>query len=196
MKSFFVLFFCFFSVFLVGCTPSTEFDEKTVIMIVVEATEGMTDVPYRNTRTFDFTAGTVTDDCVADVETLAEEFRQRYEQYLEEYGEYPEDETPESYEEKLKERFNYPSVITDFTEEQGASLLEKVISNGIYTWEDRYETSDVIHDGGSETITICFSDGTKKSTYFYFEYPKNYDKIETDFKEILKVEFQPFSPLL
>lgn len=193
MKQIFFFSFALFAIFLVGCTPSTEFDEKTVTMIVVETTEGMTDVPYRNTRTFDFTAGTVADDCVADVETLVEAFRLHYEQYLEEYGEYPEDETPESYEEKLKARFNHPSTVAEFTEEQGAALLEKVISDGIYTWKDRYETNDIICDGGSETITIYFSDGTSKSTYFYFEYPKNFDTIENDFKEILKIGFPPYS---
>ena len=156
----------------------------------------MTDVPYRDTRTFDFTAWTVTDDCVADIEGLVEKFRQSYEHYLEEYGEYPEDETPESYEKKLKERFNHPSLVVEFTEQQGVTLLETIIADGIYTWQDEYETRYTVHDGGSETITIWFSDGTEKSTYFYFAYPKNYGKIESDFEDILKVGFQPYSPVV
>ncbi len=82
MKKIFCPVFCFFTLFLVGCTPSTEFDEKAVTEIIVETTEGMADVFYRNTRTFDFLAGTVTDDCVTDVKSLVDEFRLNYERYI------------------------------------------------------------------------------------------------------------------
>lgn len=114
-------------------------------------------------RTFDFEAGTVTDIWEADIDELPEEI------------------LPDEY----RGRYNTPKAVTTFTGEQGESFLKKAKSFGFLAWKDRYETDDIICDGGHETVTVTFADGTVKSTYIYFEYPPKYEEIKAAFCELL-----------
>ena len=82
-------------------------------------------------------------------------------------------------------RYNTPIRVTTFSEETGRQFLEKIKMLGFYTWKDRYATTDIICDGGSECVTVYFGDGTVKSTSIYYEYPPNYDKILTAFEQEL-----------
>lgn len=192
MKKFiFPVLFCLVALFAGGCAPKTEFDEKNVKSIVVTTADGMTDVPHVYTRTFDFRTGAVTDEDVADIERLVETYAADYRWHMEQCGELP-GETPEEYEARMRERFNHPTAAAEFSPEQGARFLERVISLGIYTWKDRYEMQEIIYDGAGFSIAICFSDGTKKTTYFYFLYPRNFERIKEAFSAYLGVSMYAF----
>ncbi len=170
---------------LVGCASKTEYDDKTVVKIVRYAVDGIVDVPFGYERVYDFTAGQVIDDTVADVEQIVKEFTDSYNAYYDEFGEVPSGETPEEYEARMRERFNHPKVLARFSREDGEQFLERAISLGIYRWKDSYRTDKVIVDGGGFSITVFFSDGAKKGTYFYFEEPSNFDRIAEVFGNYL-----------
>ena len=140
---------------LCACVPekesySSEYDGKEISKIEASWSEGFAPFPCLYTRTFDFESGIVTDTWVAD------------EEYL--YG----DEL---------EQYNNPEVIATFTAEQGKELIDKITALGFLTWEKQYITKDIIHDGGSKNVRVYFTDGVEKSTYIYFKYPANYNKI-------------------
>lgn len=175
----------------VGCVPATEYDDKTVEKIVRHSADGMTDVPFLYERVYDFRTGQVIDDTVANVERIVEEFSASYYDYFDRFGEYPAGETPEEYEARMRERFNHPKVLAEFSQEDGEEFLKKVISLGIYHWEDSYDSDKVVYDGAGFTITICFSDGTEKGTSFYFEEPSNFKKIAEAFERFLGVPLFP-----
>ena len=118
-------------------------------------------------RTFDFNTNTVFDTIVVDQGHLDD---------LLEIGEIKEDQ---------KHLYNNPVTITSFDEEQEKKFVKKVKSLGLYTWKDRYVTKESIVDGGSKTITIYFTDGTSKSTYFFYKYPSNYNKVSDAFENYL-----------
>ena len=118
-------------------------------------------------RTFDFNTNTVFDTIVVDQGHLDD---------LLEIGEIKEDQ---------KHLYNNPVTITSFDEEQEKKFVKKVKSLGLYTWKDSYETKEIINDGGSKRITIYFTDGTSKSTYFYFKFPSNYNKVGNAFENYL-----------
>ncbi len=183
MKKIFCLFSAATLLFAacVGCAAKTEYDDKTVMKIMRYAMEGMVDVPFGYERVYDFTAGQVIDDTVADVEQIVKDFTDSYNAYYDEYGEVPFGETPEEYEARMRERFNHPKVLARFSREDGEQFLERVISLGIYRWKDSYRTDKVIYDAAGFSITVFFSDGTKKGTYFYFEEPSNFDRIAEAF---------------
>ncbi|MDE7295928.1 MAG: hypothetical protein K2N84_01550 [Clostridia bacterium] len=164
MRKFFALLLGFIlALSLCGCTPKTEYDDKEIARIQSAWVEGMSAFRCDYVRIFDFETGTVTDICQADIDEL------------------PEEVLPNEY----REGYNTPKTVTTFTEEQGQSFLKKTKSLGFLAWKDRYETDDIICDGGHETVTVTFTDGTVKSTYIYYKDPPNYEKIRTAFTDLL-----------
>ena len=83
--------------------------------------------------------------------------------------------------EEEKNTYNNPKTVTTFEDEQEEKFIKKIKSLGIYTWKDRYVTDHGVSDGGNETLKIYFTDGTVKTTYFYFKYPSTYDKVCEEF---------------
>lgn len=154
--------------FIVGCTPETEYDNLEITKIETSWQDGFAPFPGYYLRTFDFKKGNVYDTWVTDedVSNILE-----YMSGVE------------------ADDFNNPKQVTTFTEEQATKLYEKIKSLGFLTWKDRYVTDDIIDDGGSECVTVYFADGTAKSTYIYFEYPPKYKEIRGAFEEYLGVNF-------
>lgn len=150
---------------LCGCTPKTEYDDKQIYKIETSWVEGMSLFRCDYVRTFDFQSNTVTDNWVADLDSIAEEDSSLID----------------------KERYNNPTVVVTFDDENGQALLKKLKSLGFLAWKDRYVTSDEVCDAGSEWVTVYFTDGTVKSTYIYCEDPPGYDKVQSEFKERLGV---------
>ena len=151
--------------FISGC--STKYDNLEISKIESFWTEGFGPFYRKFTRTFDFNTNTVFDTIVVDQGHLDD---------LLEIGEIKEDQ---------KHLYNNPVTITSFDEEQEKKFVKKVKSLGLYTWKDRYVTKESIVDGGSKTITIYFTDGTSKSTYFFYKYPSNYNKVSDAFENYL-----------
>lgn len=146
-----------------GCTPTTEYDDLVISKIETTCVEGMAPFPRKFVRTFDFETGTVTDTWVANINDIPEEDIANFD----------------------ITQYNIPLPVTSFSEEQAQEFVQEVKSLGFYPWKDRYETTEIICDGGSESVTIFFTDGTVKSTYFYFEYPKDYEKVTNAFQNYL-----------
>ncbi len=153
-------------IFISGCS-ATKYDNLEISKIESIWKEGFGPFPRDFTRTFDFNTNTVFD-------TLAIS-QEDFEEFLE-YGEIKEDE---------KHIYNNPVNITTFDDEQEKKFVRSVKSLGLYTWKDNYITKQIINDGGSKRITIYFTDGTSKSTYMYFKYPSNYNKICGSFENLL-----------
>ena len=151
--------------FISGC--STKYDNLEISKIESFWTEGFGPFYRKFTRTFDFNTNTVFDTIVVDQEEYNE---------LLQSGRINEDD---------KHFYNNPVTITSFDEEQEKKFVKKVKSLGLYTWKDSYETKEIINDGGSKRITIYFTDGTSKSTYFYFKFPSNYNKVGNAFENYL-----------
>ncbi len=147
---------------LVGCTPETEYDGKTITKIETVRTEGMDAFPCSYLRTFDFEAYTITDMRVADPNTVEEL-------------------VPES----KRDLFNNPLPVATFDGDKADGFVNKAKSLGFYTWKDRYVTTEEISDMGSETVTVYFTDGTVKSTYLYAKYPRRYEEVKSTFGEII-----------
>lgn len=148
---------------LYGCkpnnnSPQTEYGGSAIVKIETSWVYGMDAFPRSFVRTFDFGSCRITDAWVSDSEYIPVEEAERY---------------------------NTPVLVATFDAEQGQNFIEKVTSLGILNWKDRYETSEVICDGGNQTVTIYLADGAVKSTYIYFEYPQNYEKIQNTFSDIL-----------
>ena len=164
----------------------TAYDDKEVLKIVTEWRDGMSRFGEAHTREFDFAEGIVTDTIVVREEYLQAEI-DYYKECPEQFGGFYE--SVEQFEEELYEIYNNPKAVTEFSEEQGNQLLKSIIKSGFYTWKDSYETNKIIMDGGSESVTVYFADGTIKSTYIYFKYPKKYDKIREAFEVYLGATF-------
>lgn len=143
-----------------GCAPKTVYDDMEISKIESFWTEGMMPFNRRFTRTFDFQTGTVTDNIIADLEDISN---------------FAQDE---------QDRYNNPTQVTAFTEENAQKFIAQAKSLGLYTWKDRYVTTGV-DDGGDTSVTIYFSDGTIKSTYLYYEYPPKYEKVLSVFEQYL-----------
>lgn len=146
-----------------GCIPHTEYDDLEISKIESDRVEGFAPFPSRYMRTFDFETGEVTDNWVANLNDIPEEDMENINIEL----------------------INNPKLITTFSEENAQEFIKRVKSLGFYTWKDGYRTNDIICDGGSEWVTVYFSDGTKKSTSIYFKYPPKYEKIMAAFEEYL-----------
>lgn len=172
-----VLLICALFAF-VACAPKTEYDDKEVVKIETAYYGGYATIDSQLTRTFDFEAGTVTDERVLNdfwMQSLLDD-------YIREPERFSEYENYEAYEEYLQSTYNNPVQIATFSQKNAEMLLKKVKSQGIYTWEDRYVYSGIT-DCMWSYIKIIFSDGTMKRTDFYLEYPSNMTKIRNAFKE-------------
>ena len=146
-----------------GCIPHTVYDNLEISKIESGWVEGFAPFSRQFVRTFDFETGEVTDTWVADLENIHEEVMQNVN----------------------TEDYNNPKLVTTFSEESAQEFIKRVKALGFYTWKDSYETDDIICDGGSEWVTVYFSDGTKKSTSIYFKYPPNYKRIMAAFEKYL-----------
>ncbi|MDE6293121.1 MAG: hypothetical protein K2L88_00665 [Clostridiales bacterium] len=168
-----ILLLCAVMLIAVGCTPTnapieTEFDDMEISKIETAHWEGFAPFPGYYLRTFDFKHGTVSDTLVLDA-------------YASDYiNNIPREEA---------DKFNNPKQITTFTEEQAKTLYEKIKSLGFLAWGDEYITDETICDGGSESVTVYFSDGTVKSTKIYFIDPPKYEEIRKAFEDNFGVTF-------
>lgn len=153
-------------IFTSGCS-ATKYDNLEISKIESIWNEGFGPFQRDFTRTFDFSTNTIFDTAVVD--------EKEFERLLEN-GAIKEDE---------KHLYNNPVNVTTFDDEQEKKFVRSVKSLGLYTWKDKYITKQGIRDGGSERITIYFTDGTSKSTYMYFKYPSNYNKICSSFVNLL-----------
>ncbi|MBD5131828.1 MAG: hypothetical protein HDT28_04445 [Clostridiales bacterium] len=153
---------------IVGCTPKTEYDDLEIIKIETSWHEGFAPFSGEYVRTFDFKNGSVYDTLAtdADISEILEH-------------------TPGLTAEDL----NTPKLVSTFTEEQASKLYDKIKSLGFLAWKDKYISDDQICDGGSESVTVYFADGTEKHTRIYFKDPPKYDKIREAFEEYLGVSF-------
>lgn len=163
-----IIMLCSVMLIAVGCTPKTEYDDKEITKIETSWHYGMDAFPCEYTRTFDFAEGVVYDTWVTDSD-LSE---------LIEYSPNLE-----------ADKFNNPKQIATFTEEQGTKLYEKIKSLGFLAWNDEYITDEIICDGGSESVTVYFADGTVKSTKIYFIDPPKYEQIRKAFEDNFGVTF-------
>lgn len=170
------------SLALTACAPKTEYDDKVVVRIETAYYGGYVAIDSHPTRTFDFEAGTVTDELVLDdvwMQILLDE-------YIREPERFPEYENYEAYEGYLQDKYNNPIQIATFSNEDAENLLKKIKSQGIYTWKDEYV--DYRADDLRWTyIKIIFSDGTEKRTDFYIDKPGNYKRIQKSFEKYLGV---------
>lgn len=132
--------------------------ELIISKIETSRVEGLGPFPREFVRTFDFKTYKVTDMRVADFE------------YIDEAD---------------KKDYNTPKFITGFSQKKAQEFINSVKSLGFYSWKDSYVSNDIVDDGGSQSVTVYFSDGTKKSTYIYFMDPPNYDKIKPAFEKYL-----------
>lgn len=177
-----ILCLCFLC-FIPSCTEKTEYDDKIVAKIETTWTEGF-GLGFIYKRIFDFENSTVCDITLAYDWTL-DQLKKQYRSNPEHYKDYP---SLEEYEEYLNSRYNTLKEVTAFTEEVGKAFLKEIISLGIYTWKDQYITSEEgICDATGSDITIIFTDGTKKNTYTYFKYPKNYKRVLNAFEKHFNV---------
>ena len=145
-----------------SCGPKeTKYDKLEISKIESIWREGFGLLPCDFTRTVDFENNTVFDTKVGNLEYV------KLDQMVEN-GSLTEEE---------KNTYNNPKTVTTFEDEQEEKFIKKIKSLGIYTWKDRYVTDHGVSDGGNETLKIYFTDGTVKTTYFYFKYPSTYDKV-------------------
>ena len=176
-----ILCFCFLCL-LFSCTEKTEYDDKTIDKIETIRDEGF-GLGFIYKRIFDFTNTTICDITLAD-ESIIDVLKDQYENHPEFYKDY---DSLEEYVSYINSRYNTLEEITTFKEEEGKAFLKEIISLGIYTWGENYMTDEVICDAAGVDIKITFSDGTEKTTYIYFKYPKNYDRILNTFKKHFNV---------
>lgn len=144
-----------------ACASSTQYDNLEILKIESSWVEGMADFPCAYRRTFDFKTGKITDTRVVDEKDVPQE-----------------DET----------LYNRPKQIAAFTPKQAEEFISTVRSLGLYTWKNRYETDDIVYDGGSQTVRIYFTDGTIKFTFIYFKYPPHYEDVKQAFETYLGAE--------
>lgn len=181
MKKYFPLLWILICALLFGCTPRTEYDDKTVAEIRTELYGGMVDIDVHYVRTFDFVNDTVTDERIAtqaDLDLLIERYRN-------DLPNHPDWESVEEYCANLDNTFNNPKTAGTFTAEQADALLKEIKKRGVYTWDDRYY--EQAEDAGTTVIIITFSDGTQKRTECTAQYPDNYEPIARAFNEYLDI---------
>lgn len=162
MKKIFIAFiFLVFAFSFYGCTPKTEYDDKTIAKIETTWAEGMAPFQRAFVRVFDFEKGKITDTAVVNIETY------------------------ENLSDEEKSEYNNPVLIAEFCGDQAAHFTERIMELGFYAWEDEYVTSDIICDGGSYNIAVYFTDGTVKPTCIYFKDPPDYSQIQIAFENYL-----------
>lgn len=165
-----------------ACAHKTEYDNKEVVKIETSCYGGYVLIDSHPTRTFDFEAGTVTDELILDeiwMQSLQDE-------YIGDPSRFPEYESLEDYQNYLNGKYNNPQIISTFSEEDAAEFFKKIMSQGIYTWEDKYE-NHMVDDLREAYIKIIFSDGSVKKTDFYNKKPSNYKRIQKSFEKYLGV---------
>lgn len=172
---------------LFGCTKNdreeiakVETNETEIAKIETRIAFGEALIYYDPVRTFDFSSCTVTDTATMDYNQI-QRLLEKYNDYPESYPDY---ETVEAYEAHLQAYYNTPEQVTSFTREQADTFVKNIVSLGIYTWKEEYN-NDSYTCGNWHYVTIFFTDGTKKVTRFYDDYPKNYNDVENAFTEYL-----------
>lgn len=166
-----------------ACAHKTEYDDKEVVKIETAYYGGYVTIDSHPTRTFDFEAGTVTDELILD-ETWMQILR---DEYIKDPESFPEYEDIEAYGEFLQDKYNNPIQIATFSNEDAENLLEKIKSQGIYTWKDWYYGGNA-DDYPWSYVKITFSDGTVKRTDFYIDKPSNYKRIQKSFEKYLNAD--------
>ena len=166
-----------------ACAPKTEYDDKEVVKIETAYYGGYVLIDSHPTRTFNFEAGTVTDELILD-ETWMQSLQ---DEYIRDPECFPEYENLEAYERYLQDTYNRPIQIADFSKEDAEKFLKKIKSQSIYTWKDKYDTGNV-DDYSWSYVEITFSDGTVKRTDFYYDKPANYKRIRKSFEKYLGVD--------
>ncbi len=162
----------FILVFSSGCTSKTKFDNLKISKIESIWREGFGPFPRDFKRTFDFENNTIFDTLAVDLEYVDLD-------YLVEIGNLTEEQ---------KNEYNNSKTITTFEEEQEKKFVKKIKSLGIYSWKDQYITNQTISDGGNKYLRIYFTDGTIKSTHFYYKYPSTYNKVCNAFETYFGVD--------
>lgn len=165
-----------------GCAPSyPPYEGAYVVKIERIAGGGMTMFPPPiYIRTFDFEKNIVTDETM-----LSEEGIQIWISLYEERTPDATETEREAYIAELRAEFNTPEVKARFSEADEKDFFEYVEKRGFYSWAERYETQLVVDDGAGFLIKIYFADDTCKQTYFYYDYPDNYEKIAAAFQNAL-----------
>ena len=163
-----------------ACYAHTEYDDKTLVRAEYSGAEGMAEFPLAYTRTFDFTECAVFDEVRCDEATEQAYISSRLERY-----DAGRDGDFEAYETRVKNYCNTPVKKGKFSAESGKAFCEYIVKNGAFTWKDSYKTKEILNDFAGFRIRFYFSDATEKMTYFYAEYPKNYEKIEKAFERYL-----------
>lgn len=158
---------CFMCALFCSCVPKTEYDDKTIAKIQTSSVDFGPSPSYLryHLREVDFVEGKVVDTVVADFDNADDEEMQGVD----------------------KNYYNNPKVVATFTREQATDLYNKIRSLGFFAWKEEYVTNDPVCDGGSNAITVYFTDGTVKSTYIFIKKPPQYDKIYAAFKEYIGV---------
>lgn len=156
---------------------ATEFDDKEIAQIKTMYYGGYRLVDSRPIRIFDFTEGTVTDEVELD-ETAIEFLIERYNSNSQAHSVY---ESEDEYRAYLSDHYNNPAVTATFSSVQAEEFRNEARLKGFYGWKDSY-ISDMVDDEIWSSVTITFTDGTVKTTTFYMDFPKNYDKIGDVFK--------------
>ena len=185
------LIIALFAVICAGCYARTEYDEKTLVRVEYSGAEGMAEFPLAYTRTFDFSQNVVFDEVKCDERTEQEYICLRLERYdAERDGDYA------VYEARVRDYCNTPVKKGEFSAQDGEAFCEYIVKNGVFTWKDSYKTAKTMYDFAGFHVCFYFSDGTEKATYFYAEYPRNYQKIENAFESYLgfslKVNYSDF----
>ena len=183
MKKFLMLMLLLAVLYLPSCKEKTPYDDKTISKIEVEHQTSF--IFTQQIRTFDFSTLEVTDTEYVD-ENFIESKKKAYLSHPEYYKEYENLETFEAY---LSSIYNTPILVSTFTQESGDAFIEKVVSLGIYTWKDSYDTKDTIFDASGFSIKIYFTDDTIKSTHFFFKYPSNFEAIKKAFIQYFNLNY-------
>lgn len=157
--------------FLLISRPPAGNSGKTIVKIESIAHEGMYYFPMGHVKTFDF-------------ENL--EVTQEHRISQEDYQRVIDD---ESFAVDI-DYYNNSEFVISFTESQKADLLEAITACGIYNWDERYITSDIIMDAGGFEVVIYFDDGTVKSTYMFFSQPSNFDTVCSQFPKYIGTDLK------
>lgn len=164
-----------------ACAPKSPYEGASVVRIERISREGMEMFSSRRyIRAFDFENNIVTD----ETELSEEDFQMWISLYEERTPDATESER-EAYIAELRAEFNTPEVKARFSEADEKDFFEYVEKQGFYSWAERYETQLVVDDGAGFLVKIYFADNTCKQTYFYYDYPDNYEKIAAAFQNDL-----------
>ena len=174
----FAAFFCA-GILLCGagaCAPKSPYEGASVVRIERISWEGM---EMFSSRRY------IENNIVTDETELSEEDFQTWISLYEERTPDATESEREAYIAELRAEFNTPEVKARFSEADEKDFFEYVEKQGFYSWAERYETQLVVDDGAGFLVKIYFADNTCKQTYFYYDYPDNYEKIAAAFQNDL-----------